>query len=133
MKNSKTRFGRGISYLVIGLSFTIFLFSSVLSLDYERRWIYILLISAMIFVSIEGALWLASSVNRKKHEEYMNNNFNLDKIQKLDSDLVILDKLIKWVPNCYIIFSAIVVFVEYGFNYSTVLVMLYFVFCYWKR
>ena len=70
--------------------------------------------------------------NRKKHEYYFKSNFDLDKINELNKNLNVIDKINKYSLLVYSIVVGIWMFIETDYDFYTLFIVgLYMILC-WR-
>ena len=127
MKEVKERIGKGIFIIAIGIFFTIFLFSLKVKFD-DGHWF---LWGAVFVLYFKGLLSLVSAANRKKHDHYFNSSFDLDKINELNRNLNIIDKINKYSPLVYTIILGIWFIID-GVDFSTMFIFIFYIILYWR-
>ena len=124
MKDVKSRIFNGVMYIGLGLF--------VALLAYQIKKSILFLWGGAGILIFQGILYFVSVYNRKKHDYYFNSNFGIDQINKLNKNLNMIDKIIKFSP---LVFSIIVVgwmFVVSGFDFYTLFALVIYILLVWR-
>ena len=124
MKDVKSRIFNGVMYIGLGLF--------VALLAYQIKKSILFLWGGAGILIFQGILYFVSVYNRKKHDYYFNSNFDIDQINKLNKNLNMIDKIIKFST---LVFSIIVVgwmFVVSGFDFYTLFALVIYILLVWR-
>lgn len=128
MKDRKSRNFNGILYTGLGLFLAFFTYG--ICQEFGKGVWFLWLGVALLF--FQGILSFVSAANRKKHDYYFNSNFDLDKINELNKNLNIIDKLIKFSPLVFTIIVGGWMFVATDYDFYTLFILGLYIILYWR-